>query len=222
MSIVIPASQLQHTVVTIRCDSARTAPQIECSFDEDAPPGLSSHSDQSASFTFSDRKSPSSSPGLAPPLSLGDQSSIGTMLPRADLSIERGVDSRGHFLRMSFSPAQGGASSAREQPAQSSSSGLSQLVTNLDRRGTPRQSTPRTASPRQSTPHPLGKFNNAFDVLSPSQMSNVSANNVEASIAVISWVCELSPRFRIHSPNYRQKRRLGSRAWASPSQGMPT
>ncbi|KLO13062.1 hypothetical protein SCHPADRAFT_890347 [Schizopora paradoxa] len=181
MSIVIPASQLQHTVVTIRCDSARTAPQIECSFDEDAPPGLSSHSDKSASFTFSDRKSPASSPGLAPPLSLGDQTSLGSVFPRADLSIERGVDGRGHYLRMSFSPATPPVGE-QHQPTQSTSV-LSPLVTNVPRQGTPRQPTPRTASPRQSTPHPLGKFNgggaSAFDILSPSQMSN-------ASIAVIT------------------------------------
>ena len=182
MSIVIPASQLQHTVVTIRCDSARTVPQIECSFDEDAPPGLSSHVDKGASFTFSDRKTPSTpgrpSSARTPKLNaLGDRrtrspvptNGPGATMPRADLSIERGTDARGHFVRMSFAAAE--SSHSVTVPA----AALGQ-VNGRQHSQSPRQPTPRTMSPQNSKAlnHLARIDTGAYDQLSPSLVPNVS------------------------------------------------
>ncbi|KAH8118122.1 hypothetical protein DFH11DRAFT_1503752 [Phellopilus nigrolimitatus] len=88
MSIVIPAGQLTHTIITIRCDAPRTAPQIECALDEHTPLGNSSHVSRPPSASTSS-------------LSMAGQSSV----QRADLNVERGVDQRGHFVRLSFLPA---------------------------------------------------------------------------------------------------------------------
>ena len=153
MSIVIPASQLRHTVITVRCENAPTAPQIECAFDDQAPPGLISHEDKGSSFTFSDRRHATFHRRVShtePPVEAPAAGS-----PRADLSIERGVDHRGHFVRMSFSPAPGLAAALPERsnpPPKQGPPGTNYYPT-MERQPTPRQPTPRMASPRQPTPH---------------------------------------------------------------------
>lgn len=178
MSIVVPASQLRHTIITVRCENAPTAPQIECAFDDQAPPGLISHEDKGASFTFSDRRSPSFRRRVshtAPPV---EAPGIGS--PRADLSIERGVDQRGHFVRMSFSPAPCLTSlPERPNPAPRQGPPGSNYYPAPERQPTPRQPTPRVASPRQPTPLQQSTSYSqpiSSDLMPPALISNVSDN----------------------------------------------
>ena len=101
MSLLIPSGQLSRTIVTVRCDTPHSAPQIECSLDE-----------QRASTTTS--STPSFNPN-APNSMLLDVnpsrldapclSSSSRNLSHSDLSVERGVDHRGHFVRLSFQPS---------------------------------------------------------------------------------------------------------------------
>lgn len=165
MSIVIPASQLKHTVITVRCESSRTAPQIECSFDDQAPPGLSSHSDKGASFSFAPRRQ-ATAPLLSP---ITIDSNSATM--RSDLAIERGVDQRGHYVRMSFNSAQ--SNSTGNVCVVQGPPGVNHYPV-VHKQEVP---TPRLTSPRLSShPHSQNQSKNggSYDLLNSMQIVNVS------------------------------------------------
>lgn len=125
MSIVIPASDLTRTVITIRCDSPHGAPQVECALDEQA---LSQQQQQTR---------PSPSPLITEGSSLSRSSSSSSLSmdsprtpaefyapagaagsARADLNVERGLDQRGHFVRLCFQSSmtrgQSGAPTSQE------------------------------------------------------------------------------------------------------------
>lgn len=93
MSIVIPAGHLERTVITVRYAAPNTAPHIECAALDEQP--TYTHSPRpSHSFSSDARPTPSSStaspsPGL-------------TSNTQAALNVERGMDHRGHFVRLSF------------------------------------------------------------------------------------------------------------------------
>lgn len=176
MSIVVPASQLRHTIITVRCENAPTAPQIECAFDDQAPPGLISHEDKGASFTFSDRRPATFRRRVshtAPPV---EASPIGS--PRADLSIERGVDHRGHFVRMSFSPAPCLTTlPERSNPPPRQGRPGANYYPESERIPTPRQATPRMPTPRQPTPLQQSTSYNqpaSTELMPPALISSVS------------------------------------------------
>ena len=159
MSIVIPASQLRHAIITVRCENTRSAPQIECAFDDQLPPGLSSYTDKGASFTFS-------SEGKITP-SVNSSSALDGENARQDLSIERGQDQRGHFVRLSFSPP--------PRPALGVLSGIDSGLVSSSTEMIPtgdRQSTPRQATPMQST---MPKYS-TYDMTGITQIANVSGN----------------------------------------------
>ena len=100
MSIVIPAGHLAHTVITVRCDSPHSAPHIECALDEQSPFAHTSREQPKSSSAFASDGRPTASSSTAFSTPLG---ALGAS--QADLSVERGIDHRGHFVRLSFLPS---------------------------------------------------------------------------------------------------------------------
>ncbi|KAI5122543.1 hypothetical protein M0805_005270 [Coniferiporia weirii] len=96
MSLVIPAGQLTRTIIIVRCASPHAAPQIECALDEQASPGHSSL-ESKAALGLSTEGRPNLPSGSPPSPAWGSAAS-----PWADLNVERGMDRRGHFVRLSF------------------------------------------------------------------------------------------------------------------------
>lgn len=95
MSLVIPAAQLSRTIITVRCNTPHSAPQIECSLDEYAPSSSSSHSADNQTMLLD-----------VPPPFLDASSFIPSHIPsNSDLSVERGFDHRGHYVRFGFQPS---------------------------------------------------------------------------------------------------------------------
>lgn len=99
MSIVIPAGHLARTVIIVRCDSPHAAPHIECALDEQTPFGNIPRESLRSSPVFSTDGRSTASSSTAPPSPSGSFS-----MPQADLSVERGMDHRGHYVRLSFLP----------------------------------------------------------------------------------------------------------------------
>ncbi|KAL5526645.1 hypothetical protein ACEPAF_8369 [Sanghuangporus sanghuang] len=100
MSIVIPAGHLAHTVITVRCDSPHAAPHIECALDEQTSFGNTPREQPKSPvgiFASDGRPTASSSTAFTTPSSPLSVSQV-------DLSVERGMDHRGHFVRLSFLP----------------------------------------------------------------------------------------------------------------------
>ena len=99
MSIVIPAGHLARTVITVRCNSPHAAPHIECALDEQTQSPFSNAPREPLSsprgFSCDGR---TTAPGtMTPPSPSG---SINT--PQTDLNVVRGMDHRGHYVRLSF------------------------------------------------------------------------------------------------------------------------
>ena len=93
MSLVIPAGQLSRTIITVRCNTPHSAPQIECALDEHMPSSSSSHSNDPQSMLLD-----------VPPPFLDNLSQLSRIPSNSDLSVERGFDHRGHYVRFGFQP----------------------------------------------------------------------------------------------------------------------
>ena len=94
MSFLIPATQLSRTSITVRFDSSTSAPNMECSLDDQTPRSTSAQ-DIARSQPF---------PLESHPTPLGNISNFpnSPSMSQADLNIERGIDGRGHYVRLSF------------------------------------------------------------------------------------------------------------------------